>query len=132
LDNHRIYYKLIAISALKKNSIQDICQVFNINRITLYRWVLGFKNSGISGLADKPKGHMPSKLSSFQKKELQCWVESKTDSSGIPTDWTIHKLRAELKQKFGITISYLPLWKHLQKMRLILPRKRKNSSFSKL
>ncbi len=120
IEGSGICVKLFAITALRDNSIEEVCQVFGINRVTLYRWIRKFKESGVSNLKDKPKGHLRSKLSATHKDAVRKWVAENKDAKGLPVKWTIKNLREEIHSEFGIDISHMPMCAHLKKMGIVL------------
>ncbi len=120
IEGSGICVKLAAIIALRDNSIVEVCKVFAINRVTLYRWIQKFKESGVSNLKDKPKGHLRSKLSPTHKDTIKKWIEENIDAKGRPAKWTIKRLREEIYGEFGIEISHMPMCGHLKKMGVVL------------
>ncbi|OGW13324.1 MAG: hypothetical protein A3G93_16270 [Nitrospinae bacterium RIFCSPLOWO2_12_FULL_45_22] len=80
---------------------------------SIFRWVTKFKEGGVEGLRDRPKGHMRSKLTEEQKKHIEQWIVSGKNARGETVPWTLKKLKKELENEFGINIGTTPLWKHL-------------------
>lgn len=124
IKSSKICIKLMAIIALKENSIETICSFFKINRMTLYRWAKKFSENGVNGLKDLSKGHNPSKLEEEHKLIIRNWIVTGKDSCGNSVNWTLKRLQKELKKEFQIEISVMPLWTHLKKMRLAVKKPR--------
>lgn len=114
--HHRIYVKLLAIIKTWELPITEVAKFFRVSRDTVSRWIKNFAKEGIEGLIDSPKGHNPSKLNHEHKQEIAIWLETERNSHGETIHWTLEKLQLEIKKQFGISISIMPLWKHLRKM----------------
>ena len=54
--------KLQTIISCAKHPVETVSSIIGKNRVTVWRWIRAFKESGVDGLVDKPKGHNPSKL----------------------------------------------------------------------
>jgi transposase len=115
-ENHRVYVRLLAIVKAGDHSITEVAKFFQVSRDTLTNWIKNFRDFGIEGLLDKPKGHNPSKLKEIHKQQVSFWLETGTNAKAERVHWTLEKLKAEIERQFGITISIMPLWLHLRKM----------------
>lgn len=122
--NHRIYLRLLIISKAADHPITHLARFFGVSRYTITRWIHRFKMEGVEGLKDKPKGHNPSKLNEIHRQQIFQWVKESMNSQGELVHWTLEKLRLTIQKEFGISISLMPLWKHLRNMgfRLKVPR----------
>ncbi len=118
LKDHIIYVRLIAIIQAGSRSVEDVAKDFKVSSRSIFRWINRFKKEGVEGLRDKPKGHNPSKLTDKHKHLINQWYGSKKNACGEPIKWTLKRLRAEIQREFGISISIMPLWRHLKKMGL--------------
>jgi len=113
---HRIYLRLLAIARSGDYPLTEVAAFCGVSRGTVWRWIKRFRKGGVEGLFDRPKGHNPSKLQEKHRRQIARWLEKGKDSRGRPVHWTLEKLRQEIAQQFGIQISVMPLWLHLQKM----------------
>ncbi|HON32855.1 MAG TPA: helix-turn-helix domain-containing protein, partial [Candidatus Syntrophosphaera thermopropionivorans] len=93
-------------------------KAFRINPRTLFRWISQFKDQGVEGLVDKPKGRKPALLTDEMKRQLVQWIETKKDSDGKEVSWTLDKLRAELEKVYSVKISKPALSVNLAKMNI--------------
>lgn len=112
----KIYIRLLSIVRASNTSIKDIADFLGVRRETVSRWISNYSKYGIDGLKDRPRGHFRSKLDTEHKIQICEWIELQRDSEGREVHWTIEKLRAEIMRVFGISISYMPFWKHLRAM----------------
>jgi transposase len=113
---HPISLRLLAIVRSGDYSQTEIAAFCGVSRGTVWRWITRFRNGGVEGLFDRPKGHNPSKLQEKHRCQIARWLEKSKDSRGKPIHWTLAKLRQEIAGQFGIEITVMPLWSHLQKM----------------
>ncbi|MEN6376062.1 MAG: helix-turn-helix domain-containing protein [Smithella sp.] len=108
--------KLQAIISCAKHPVDIVSSVIGKNRVTVWRWIRAFKESGVNGLVDKPKGHNPSKLNKEQREQIATWLKSGSNSKGLPTHWTLKKLSMAIEEEYGIKITKTPLWITIQSM----------------
>ncbi len=124
MKDSKIHFKLMALRAIKDHTYAEVKEFFQVSRNTLIEWQKAFKVAGIEGIKEKPKGHYPSKLNEEQIAEIRKWIVDSRNSKGQPVNWTIEKLRQEIKGIFGIVVAQTPLWKRLKKMNFVLKRPR--------
>lgn len=81
-----------AIIAAYKNGIKKVCEVYDISRSSLHRWVRLFKARGIEGIknANKPPR---SKLNKTQEAIVKEWLEEDANV-------TIKKLKIRIEEEF--------------------------------
>lgn len=115
-DKGRIYLKLMAIKSAGYNKIDEVARHFNVSRNTICSWGKSFRDEGISGLYDNPKGHYPSKLGVEHKNAIAYWLERGRNADGEPVHWTIDLLKSEIMRIYNISITYNPLYKLLSKL----------------
>lgn len=108
--------KLQTIISCSKHPVETVSSVIGKNRVTVWRWIRAFKDSGVNGLVDKPKGHNPSKLNKEQREQIAIWLNTGKNSKGTPTDWTLKKLSMAIEEEYGIKITKTPLWITIQSM----------------
>lgn len=114
LRDHQLCTRLQAIVSCAQHSISTVAAVFGINRRTLWRWCRNFKETGIEGLRDKPKGHNPSKLNEDQQRQIERWLAEGRNHQGLAVHWTLSKIQAEIESVFGIKVGLTPLWKRVR------------------
>lgn len=110
IPDHKVCERLKAIASCHKHPISTVASVFGTSRQAVWRWIKRFKENGVEGLIDLPRGHNPAKLSEDQKKQVEKWVRGAKNSKGEPIHWTIKKLAGEIENKFGIKVGKTPLW----------------------
>lgn len=96
-DNGIVAIRLRAIIASYKHSIKIVSEVFGINRSSLHRWVLLFKNGGIESLKNIKKPPR-SKLNQEQQLIVRSWVENDNTI-------TIKKIVIMIKDNFDSSLS---------------------------
>lgn len=123
---HKIYLRLLVISKAAQHPITKLAQFFEVSRGSLARWIRRFRQGGVAGLEDRPKGHAPSKLTPAQRAQIAEWIAQGIDAEGRPVHWTLEKLRRVIGQEFGVSITLMPLWRHVRQMgfRQKVPRPR--------
>jgi transposase len=121
----KVFRQLLAISAAANHPMEQVAEIFQTTKQSIYNWVKRFKNNGIEGLIDLPKGHNPSKLSLLQKQTIKKWITSSKDAQNKRINWTLVKLQAEIKKEFGIQLSTTAIWNHLKQLNLTLLRPRR-------
>lgn len=114
--NHRIYLRLLVISKAADRSITELAEFFSLSRTTISRWIRRFSEQGVQGLYDQPKGHNPSKLNDKHREQIAQWLTGSRSPQGEPVHWTLEKLRLAIEKEFGISITLMPLWRHLRQM----------------
>ncbi len=108
--DYKIGVRLKAILSAYRQPMGVVARVFGISRNTLWQWITRFREFGVEGLQDKPKGHNPAKLSREQKAEIAVWLRKGKNRAGEVVHWTITKLAQEIQLVFNIKLSYMPLW----------------------
>ena len=111
LNNHQVCVRLQAIISCADHAMTTVASVMRISPSTLRRWVRGFRESGVDGLRDNPKGHRRAKLSHEQQTQVRQWLEESKDARGEPIHWTLEKLAAEIHRAFGVSLTLTPLWR---------------------
>lgn len=124
LGHSKLSLRLKAIIASYHNPVAQVATIFQVTDRSIFHWVDRFKENGIDGLRDKPKGHFSSKLSPEHLEEIEKWILTGQNTSGQSTYWTLGKLKNEVKLTYEITISTTSLWNHLKKMNLVLRKPR--------
>ena len=121
----KVFKQLLAISAAANHPVDQVANIFQTTKQSIYNWVKRFKENGIEGLIDLPKGHNPPKLTSLQKQTIKQWIITSKDARDIRVNWTLVKLQAEILKEFGIQLSTTTIWNHLKELNLTLLRPRR-------
>ena len=114
--DYRVGMRLQAIVSCADHPLEVVSSILGVSRQTVWRWIKRFKEEGIKGLHDRPKGHNPSKLSPDQKEQIKGWLERGSDSKGVEVHWTLARLMEEVRREFGVSIAKTPLWVMIRKM----------------
>lgn len=108
--------KLQTIISCARHSVDTVSSVIGKDRVTVWRWIKAFKENGVDGLMDKPRGHNPSKLNEGQRAQIAIWLNTRKNSQGESTHWTLKKLSMAIEEEYGIKITTTPLWITIQSM----------------
>jgi transposase len=120
----KLAIQLQGIIAAARHPIHQIADILHVSPRSIFRWITKFKEQGIVGLRDQPKGHMKSKLNDAQKMVIEEWLTTGRNASGERIHWTLNKLKQEIEKEFDVTIGTTPLWNHVRKMGLVLKKPR--------
>jgi len=120
----KLAIQLQGIIAAARHPVHQIADILHVSPRSIFRWITKFKEHGIAGLRDQPKGHMKSKLNDAQKMVIEEWLTSGRTVSGERIHWTLNKLKREIEKEFDVTIGTTPLWNHVRKMGLVLKKPR--------
>lgn len=121
----KLVKQLLAIAAAADYPVDQVADIFQTTKQSIYNWVRRFKENGIAGLMDLPKGHNPAKLSLLQKQTIKQWITASTDAHNNRINWTLVKLQAEINKEFGIQLSTTTIWNDLKALKLTLLRPRR-------
>jgi len=77
IPNSSVVRKLTILSSYSRLKTEEIAKAFRINPRTLFRWISQFKDQGVEGLVDKPKGRKPALLTDEMKRQLVQWIEKR-------------------------------------------------------
>ncbi len=116
LPDSKLQFRLLAVVKAAEKGISGVSDFFGVHYNTVSVWIRRFKAGGVEALKDRPKGHNPSKLSPEQLNEIERWIEGQTNRQGKVIHWTLEKIRAEIREAWGIAIAVGPLWGHLQRL----------------
>jgi transposase len=124
IKESKLSIQLKGIIAASSHPVHQIADIFQVSPRSIFRWVTKFKEQGVAGLRDQPKGHMRSKLNDEQKIVIEEWLINGRNASGERIHWTLGKLKKEIEKEFDIGIGTTPLWKHIRGMGLVLKKPR--------
>jgi transposase len=116
IKDSQLAIKLQAIISCSSHQVETVSSVIGKDRVTVWRWIRAFKEAGVDGLIDKPKGHNPSKLNKEQREQIAIWLQTGRDVKGEPTHWTLQKLSMAIEAEYGVKITKTPLWITIQAM----------------
>jgi transposase len=122
MKDGKLTIQLKAIIASAEHPVESIADVLKVSTRSIFRWITKFKEGGVEGLRDRPKGHMRSKLTEDQQKQIEQWIVGGKNAQEEVVHWTLKRLKKELKKEMEIKITTTPLWKHLKKMGLVLKK----------
>lgn len=114
LPDGRIHLRLLAISKSAHYPIGEVASFFEVSRSTLTQWIRRFREGGIEGLSDRPKGHRIALLGQAELEVIGAWLRESKDDAGNPKHWTLEELRQAIKRRFGIDITLMPLWRQVR------------------
>ena len=124
IKESKLSIQLKGIIAASIHPVHQIADIFQVSPRSIFRWVTKFKEQGVEGLRDQPKGHMRSKLNDEQKTVIEEWLITGKNASGERIHWTLNKLKREIEKEFDIGIGTTPLWKHVRGLGLVLKKPR--------
>jgi transposase len=124
IKGSKVAIQLQGIIAAARHPVHQIADILHVSPRSIFRWITKFKEHGVSGLRDQPKGHMKAKLNYEQKLIIEQWLLNGTNASGEHIQWTLRKLQRDIEKEFAVTIGTTPLWNHIQRMGLVLKKPR--------
>ena len=108
--------RLQAVVSSADHPIGLVGSILGVSRQKVWRWIKRFKEHGVKGLYDQPRGHNPAKLKQEHLIRIRHWLEEGLDCHEEKVHWTLAKLAAEVKGEWGIEISQTSLWWAIRKM----------------
>jgi len=117
--------RLQAIISAQKHSIKKVCEVLDLNRSTINKWMKNYKKMGKDGLLNLKKPSR-SKLKEEHKMKLIEWIEENPMS-------TLKDLVFKCASEFGMTISKSSIHRELTKLGFAhITGRKKHYKFNKL
>ena len=89
----------------------QLCEIFEVGLLSIYRWMDKWENEGIAGLVDK-KGRGRNPILTTAKKDRVQTVEQAIEKS--PKN--LNKVLAEIKEELGVDLSKLTLKRFLKNL----------------
>jgi transposase len=106
--------RLLAVErVLEGYSAEEVADFLGVDPRSVRRWVVAFRQAGISALAAQPAAGRPPKLTCTQEKIIRRWLADKPTEHGFPTDlWTGPRLAHLIREEFGVGLNprYLADW----------------------
>jgi len=127
LGEGKVAKRLLAVIAVgREKNLQEVADILRVTRQSVSRWIGRYKQQGLGGLYDRPKGHRRKRLSQPQEEEIQRWLLEGKDARGGFQHWTIDKLKMAVEKQFGIGLSRTRMWVWMRAwgFRLKVPRPR--------
>ena len=107
IKDSKLSIQLKAIIAAAEHPVENVAKILKISARSIFRWITKFKEGGVEGLRDRPKGHMRSKLTEGHKKDIEQWIVRGKNVRGEPVHWTLKKLKKELLNLFQLYLLLL-------------------------
>ena len=127
-DKAKIRYKAIDLYERRVLGIKEICEVFEISRVTFYRWRKRYKRWYLQSLEDKsrrPKRLRKPTVTVGRVERIVCKIRKENPGLGK------EKIKVILKRDWGIEVSSSSVGRILKRYKTVLPgvkggRRRKN------
>lgn len=101
---HRYYQRLIAMKMIAEGStIQYAADIIGVRYQTMHGWAKKCESEGIEGLIPRFGGGRPSKLSTYQLKELDEKIQKSPRMN-------IKMLKKLIKEEYNVKYSYKQVW----------------------
>ena len=111
IPDGKVSKKLLAIIAVgNQKTLIETADFFRVSRQRVSIWIKNYKEDGLSGLHDRPKGHRKKRLNDEQELEIQDWLSHSRDADGKPIHWTVDKVKAAIEERFGIKLCRTWVW----------------------
>lgn len=87
----------------EKRTVGSVAKKFQVNLRTLYRWLRGYREKGMTGISARPAPGAPKKLQSKQLKKLENKILRGAKANGFPNDlWTCARIKELIKREFDV------------------------------
>ncbi len=106
------------ILSSKGYNIDDIADILDVHRDSVYSWIMAWENTGIIGLSDKPRSGAPSKLTVSDRKMIEQLIKEYPQSPKT--------ILAKFAKITGKNISLSTLRRVVKKSKLCWKRARKS------
>ncbi len=114
--NHAIKFRiLLVIHYLKGKKVDELCEIFLLNRDQIYYWLRKYKKYGINGILSPPsKRGRKQKVNLAELKEA---LKHDPKDFGYPENgWTVQLIHQFITEKMGIVIHRNYVYQLLQKI----------------
>lgn len=116
VKDHKLSVRLQAIVSCADQRVNTVASVMGVSRHTVWRWAKRFREQGVEGLYDKPRGHNPAKLNDEKRRQVAQWLKTGKNHQGVKVHWTLALLADEVERVFGIKVSVASLWTTVRSM----------------
>lgn len=105
-----------AVEAVNRGvPLVQVAESYNVDRITVYRWVKRFDECGDGGLKRRVGSGRPRKLDELTEAELRGIVLKPAAHFGFETDlWRVGRLRRVIRDAFQVVLSKNTVWRRLR------------------
>jgi transposase len=112
--------RMRAVTArLKGMSMNNIASAYQVNRSTLHRWTIRYRNEGEQGLVRCAVSGRPSVFKKIKDETFLSVVLKPAVNFGYETDfWTSKRLCHVFHEQFHISCSRWTVWRHLRDLNL--------------
>ena len=110
----KVCRRLQAIASCEQQPVNVVAVVLGVSRRSIWQWAKRYKEQGLEGLRERPRGHRPPKLSSEQQTAMERWLAEGRNDRGEPVHWTLTGLQVEISKVFGMRIGITALWKRVR------------------
>ncbi len=126
----KVCKRLQAIASCERQPVNVVAVVLGVSRRSIWQWAKRYKEQGLEGLRERPRGHRPPKLSSEQLASMERWLAEGRNDRGEPVHWTLTRLQVEISEAFGVRMGITALWKRVRALgfRQKVPRPRHRKS----
>ena len=85
---------------------EEVSEQLVVSIPTIYNWHRRYREGGLEGLANQPKGHPKRKADENYCQELETALEKDPDELGYPFSiWSVERLRDHLERETGVQLS---------------------------
>ena len=104
-----------ALAVLEGLTITSVAVAYGVDRKTVSRWVVKYRESGREALCRKEGSGRPRKLQDLTEDELRGRILRGAAAFGFETDlWTVNRLRRVIRDEFQIQLSKNTIWRRLR------------------
>ncbi len=114
MSDAKMCMRLQSIASCEQHRVNVVAGVLGVSRRSIWQWAKRFKEQGIEGLRERPRGHRPAKLSSDHLAAMERWLTEGCNDRGEPTHWTVARLQTEISEVFGVSMGITALWKRVR------------------
>jgi transposase len=115
IDRDMVAVKLNAISAASRQPVASVADSRGVSPETVWRWATAYAGGGSDGLRRRQWGPRPSKLGAAQKAAVLSWLDGGRTAAGEEAHWTLERLRAAIRDEFGVELGVNTVWVWLRK-----------------
>ncbi len=108
--------RVLAVQAVRRGlPIGQVADAYNVDRSTLFRWVVRHQAAGTNGLQRKKGSGRPRLLEDVEEKDLRFIVLCPASDFGFETDlWTVGRLQQVIEEVFEVQVSKDTIWRRLR------------------
>jgi transposase len=106
LPDGAVATRLLAIIAAGRGlGLDEIAAFLRTTRQSVAKWIRKYKDDGLYGIRDRPKGHRKKRLSQAQEEQIQGWLDQRQSPQGEPYHWTVDKIKIAIEEQYGVAYS---------------------------